>query len=436
MNSYFSYFRLPFDVTSRMEQIRFILLNLFVLFLPFDRFYSTLILYLLIITTLIDLNKEKIKLIPRQFWVFQMVFWISLSGYFYSHNKSDAGFLIERQLAILILPIIIPLAVKLTKERVNIILTTFTASCIITIMFLFGYAFYTLNSIGMSFSYLFSPAFFNHKFSSPIDIHAGYLSMYVSLCLIYLLTRLAATTLAQKIIITMALFVLTFGLLFLAARNILIYTVIILLFIYPFYYIKKKIKYFLTCIMVLSISTFFITSNQFLKNRFSINLMEDINFNKTKLNIEEIEPRSERWLLGIDLFKKSPVIGYGTGDEIQMLKTEYKKKGHVISYLDNYNVHNQYLSILIKHGIVGLIFFLGIFYYFFKVSIQSKYFMYFIFLFGICFFFLTENVLDANKGIFFFAVFNTLFGYTALFPDEPPVLKNGGIISGGVQKNR
>src|SRR5690606_1021079 len=118
--------------------------------------------------------------------------------------------------------------------------------------------------------------------------------------------------------------------------------------------------------------------------------------------------------------------------EIQMLKTEYKKKGHVISYLDNYNVHNQYLSILIKHGIVGLIFFLGIFYYFFKVSIQSKYFMYFIFLFGICFFFLTENVLDANKGIFFFAVFNTLFGYTALFPDEPPVLKNGGIISGGV----
>jgi hypothetical protein len=40
--------------------------------------------------------------------------------------------------------------------------------------------------------------------------------------------------------------------------------------------------------------------------------------------------------------------------------------------------------------------------------------MYFVFLFGICFSFLTENVLNSDKGIFFFAIFNTIFGYYAV----------------------
>lgn len=414
MNNYLSHLKLPTDVNSKLEQIRFILVNLFVFFLPFDRFYTTLILFLLITTTLIDLNKEKIKSIPRQFWIYQLVFWISLSGYFYSYHKGDAGFLIERQLIIFVFPLLIPLAINVTKDRLNVVLTTFVISCASTIVLLFCIALYTLIRVDLPVSHLFSSAFFNHKFSAPIDIHAGYLSMYISLSLIYLLTRLSTKVISHKIVLVITLFILMVGLLFLASRNILIYTVIIILLFYPFFYVKRRIRFFIISLFLISIGSIFITSNQFLRKRFSISLVEDINFNKTKLNIEEIEPRSQRWLLGIELFKASPLIGHGTGEEIKQLKKGYEQKGFAISYLNNYNVHNQYLSILIKHGVLGLTLFLFAFYYYFKISFRSKHFMYFVFLFGICFAFITENVLDSNKGIFFFALFNTLFGYTIL----------------------
>jgi O-antigen ligase len=415
MNSYFSHFSLVVgEPESRTEKLRFILLNLFVFFLPFDRFYTTLILYLIIITTILDLSKEKLRSIPHQFWIFQIVFLISVSGYFYSHNKSVGGFLIERQLAILIFPLIIPLAIKITKERINALIITFTISCTLSILILFGYALFSLYEIHEPFSRLFSSTFFNHNFSSPIGIHAGYLSIYISLCLIFILTKYSTSTRQQKVMIAFTLLILTIGLLFLAARNVLIYTVIIVLFVYPFYYVKKKALYFLMSLLIIGSSSLFIINNDFLKNRFSINLLEDINFNKSKQNILEMEPRSQRWLLGIELIKKRPLIGYGTGDEIDNLKIKYKEQGYIISYLESFNAHNQYLSILIKHGIFGLIIFLVAFYYYFKSSIQSNSFMYFVFLFGICFSFLTENVLDSNKGIFFFAIFNTIFGYYAL----------------------
>ena len=415
MNSYFSHFSLALgEPDSRIEKLRFILLNLFVFFLPFDRFYTTLILYLIIITTILDLSKEKLRSIPNQFWIFQLVFLISVSGYFYSHNKSEAGLLIERQLAILIFPLLIPLAIKITKERLNALLITFTMSCIFSILILFGYALFSLYQTHEHFSRLFSQAFFNHNFSSPIGIHAGYLSMYISLCLIFILTQYSTSTRQQKVMIVLTLLILTIGLLFLAARNVLIYTVIIVLFVYPFYYVKKKALYFLMSFLIIGSSSLFIINNDFLKNRFSINLLEDINFNKSKQNMPEMEPRSQRWLLGIELIKKRPLIGCGTGDEIDNLKPKYKEEGFVISYLENYNAHNQYLSILIKHGILGLIIFILAFFYYFKYSVQSNSFVYFVFLFGICFSFLTENVLNSDKGIFFFAIFNTIFGYYAI----------------------
>lgn len=414
MSNYFSLFKLSGDESSKLEQIRFISLNIFAFLLPFDKFYTTLILYVIIVITLIDFKWEKLKKIPRHFWLFQFVFLLSVSGYFYSSQKAVAGSLIERQLILFILPLLIPLAITITRERIRQLLITLSISSVMTVIGLFMYAFFTLYQLHLPLSDLFTDNFFNHKFSSPINIHASYLSLYLSFSAIFLITLLSQSSKLQKVLIAVCILTLSVGLLFLAARSILIYTLIVIAFVYPFFYVKNKIRFIVSLALVLLTSTVFIMTNKSMKDRFTTSIAEDVNFNSEELNLKVVEPRSGRWLAGLDVASKSLLIGHGTGDELIHLKEKYKEKGYVISYIDNYNVHSQYLSVLIKHGILGLLIFLFVFAYYFYLAIKSEDYIYITFLFGICFFFLTENVLDANKGIFYFAFFNTILGYYML----------------------
>jgi hypothetical protein len=52
--------------------------------------------------------------------------------------------------------------------------------------------------------------------------------------------------------------------------------------------------------------------------------------------------------------------------------------------------------------------------YYFKLAFQAKHFLYIAFLIVLGINFFTENVIDSNKGIFYFAFFNTLLGYYSL----------------------
>jgi len=90
------------------------------------------------------------------------------------------------------------------------------------------------------------------------------------------------------------------------------------------------------------------------------------------------------------------------------------KKNLFISYMENFNSHNQYLSYLLKHGILGFLLFVGAFVYYLRLGFKHRSFMYVAFLLLLLIGFYTENILDSNKGIVFFAFFNTFFGYLYL----------------------
>ncbi|MGC4059021.1 MAG: hypothetical protein QM743_13035 [Chitinophagaceae bacterium] len=75
---------------------------------------------------------------------------------------------------------------------------------------------------------------------------------------------------------------------------------------------------------------------------------------------------------------------------------------------------------MIKHGVAGLIVFLAALAYFFRLAVSRKNFLYVAFLTLTCLGFITEDIIDANKGIFFFAFFNTLLGYHILYIRKTP----------------
>jgi O-antigen ligase len=412
------------DVDDKTERLRFFLILLYVFSLPFDMFFSSTIFLTLGVATLIDLSVKKLKQIPKQVWLFQSVYFISVAGYFYSYNKHEAGFILERQLSILLFPLVLPLAININKSRVDAIITSLVFSACWASMMLFFHVFYVI-FIKMHLPFLstvMSGAFFNHQFSKPIGIHAGYLALYVSFSLIYVIQLfktvhpIAIRSKINYLTLSLISLLLLAALIFLASRNAFLSTLFILVIIYPLYITKNKSKY-LVIVSFCLVGCFLLLYNvPYLRQRFSSELISDIKSlpDGTYINYSHTDPRIERWEAAMELVKKSWLVGYGTGDEVTMLKTEYSKRGMFISYLEAFNAHNQYLSILLKNGIIGLLLFLFVFAYYFYQAFKSGDFMYMAFLVLLMIGFYTENILDANKGIVFFAFFNTIFGYNAI----------------------
>ena len=118
MNNFFSIYKNTFfSIEEKIERLRFLLALFFVISLSLDLFYSSIIFLTLTAVTLLDVSKEKFKRIPKQVWLFQLVFFLGVLGYVYSLNKHAAGFLLERQLTIFILPLLLPLAFKIDKLK-------------------------------------------------------------------------------------------------------------------------------------------------------------------------------------------------------------------------------------------------------------------------------------------------------------------------------
>lgn len=400
------------------ERLRFILVLLFTFSLPFNLFYSSLIFITLAVLTLFDLKKVNLKRVPGRFWLFQAVYFFALSGYFYSLNKHAAAFLLERQLTIFLFPLLLPVAIRITSEKLRMVLDVLAVSCVVTVFYLMLSMIFMIRELHVPvLKTVMSGVFFNHRFSEPIGIHAGYLSLYFSLSIIHIASLInREASWETKVMQYVCLAILFTGLMFLATRNSIITTLLILLVVFPLFSVRKKLRYILIVLACMVLAFLLVEHVPYLKERFSVELVSDIKplDNGKFLNYSATEPRIERWKCAMELIKRSPLIGYGSGDEIDMLKTEYARKGFFISYIESFNAHNQYLSIWLKHGIIGLLLFLALFYYYCRLAVKNKDFVYFAFLLLLLFGFYTENILDANKGIVFFALFNTLFGYVAL----------------------
>jgi O-antigen ligase len=159
--------------------------------------------------------------------------------------------------------------------------------------------------------------------------------------------------------------------------------------------------------LIIIAAIFSITRIGIFKERWVTSLKSDLdpNFVYTELS----EPRAVRWKSAWELIRRSPVVGYGSGSEIKLLKDKYFENKLFVSYLDELNAHNQYLSFFIKYGIIGLMLYLFTLSYGFLKAWKNKDAVFFSFMVLIAIVSLSENILDVNKGIFFYGFFFSFF---------------------------
>ncbi|MEZ4936154.1 MAG: O-antigen ligase family protein [Crocinitomicaceae bacterium] len=126
-------------------------------------------------------------------------------------------------------------------------------------------------------------------------------------------------------------------------------------------------------------------------------------------NNKTLFQRLSYWEAGWNIFKTNFIFGVGTGDIQQSFNRYYEKSNSQLLLENRHRSHNQFLSIGVSFGIIGLfVFILFLFYPLFRKS-QSIEYLHVIFLVLMCLSFLPEDTLETQSGISFFSLFYGLF---------------------------
>ncbi len=391
------------------NKISYYHLLFFLMVLPFDRFYSSIILVSFLIHTLIFTNKYSLLHIKKDTLILQSVFIVSLISVIYSPSVSASLNVISNQLALLLFPFLLTVtSLDLPKYRSQLLLGL-TFSCTLTVLYLYFDAFHVLLYYHQSPKDIFSWAFVNHNFSLPINMHATYLSMMLVICIIYSLYQLFyPQTKFKRIYFISSSLILLAGLIQLSSKSAFITLLLIVIVGFPWFLIGKiKRHQYLFITLVGSILLInLILSFQVFRVRYLETLKNDLSENNT---VVEKYGRADRWNSAWNLIKQSPVIGTGTGSEIPLLRNIYFERKMYGSYLLSLNAHNQYLSFTINSGVFGLAIYLATIGWGFWRSIKKKDLMLLCFLTLIIVVSFSEDLLDVNKGIFLYAFFFPFF---------------------------
>ena len=396
------------------NKISFWLLAFFLMTLPFDRFYSEIILLSLGIHLLIHLKKEQLSLLrDKKLIILQSVFWVGIVSMIYSADKAQAIDDTTRQLAIFIFPLLFCLcSISISKNRSHL-LFLFSMACTVTTLYLFIDAIHTIQYYKLLLSALSSSLFGNHNFSQPIDIHATYFSMYLTISLVFMLQQLIEKKEnMHKVLYGISTVILSAGLIQLSSKSVFFAILIILNIVFPLILFRGKRlwKFMLTSsIFCICIIVFLLKVGDF-KERYFLNAKADLS--NTKSIETAVEPRMERWKAAWKIIKQSPLVGHGSGTETNALKQEYFSQKMYVSYLKELNAHNEYLSLMIKSGFVGFLIYIYTIFFGIRIAIKKKDIVFLSFMVLIATVSISENILDVNKGIFFYSFFFSLFIYS------------------------
>jgi O-antigen ligase len=398
---------------SLANKISYYHLMLLMASLPFDRFYSHLILISYGLHTLIHLKRGAVK--PLFKWrtiVLQSVFFITVLSTFYSINQHEGFNDWGKQITIFLFPVFFcfnPLDVK--KYRPQLLLS-FALVCTVTVIYLYADALITIRHYQLPLSAIISGAFINHNFAEPIEMHATFFSMQLVIALVCLISVLIKEKDRYiRIFYLLCSIILTVGLVQLSSKSVLMALFIIINIAVPYFILQsaRRWKYVL-CSASLSLV---LISGILYSGVFRERILNEFKIDLSKATTNETsDGRLARWQVVTGLISKKPVIGYGSGAEIGLLQEVFYTHKLYNSYLNRLNAHNEYLSLWLKSGIIGFLIYVATLIWGFRMSFKRKDLLFFTFILLIAIVSLSENVLDVDKGIFFYSFFFTFFSFS------------------------
>lgn len=384
------------------------LLIITILLLPFSVRLSSLAMVFLAAFWLLSANYyDKFQRIRRNWPEIQwpiFYFLILTLSLLYSENKMEGWFLLERRLSLLAFPLILG-SVTLTKKQIRLILASFIFSVLIisTIGLLKTYSLFIQNQAQNSSLAL---DYYQWIFPKLVRFHAPYLAIYLSLAGLisaFWFIRLNNNLRTQILLFGLVVFF-SLTLAFTASRTAIAAYSFLIAGLFTHHLIgKKQYLLLLGCIILLFATSFYLLDSlPYLKSKF--------------LSGTGSSERWQLWEAAFIAWKNAPVFGYGIADASKEIESYFLRLNYSISFSHNFDPHNQYISTLLKSGIIGLAaFLLMLFVPAFRDLTKGRLLLPLVMLlFAGCFF--TESVLSAQKGV---VIFSLLYSLLMLHPLEP-----------------
>lgn len=349
---------------------------------------------------------------------FALYYLLYMIGVLYSeraNSQNGALFILEVKLSLLLFPIFFS-TIDFKKLHPYIFVKVqraFIIGCLISMILLFNNAVFSYFQSNSSDVFYYVKLGFVH--------HPSYIAMYFAFAISILLNwvlqnwklQVSKRNAALILIIVLQLFIVL-----LSSKAGIISVVLIYLTTILFLLSMKKWRNLIPLPVVL-IVLFLVTLMMFPASyeRFysAETAMETEPDNNTQ---DGSAARVLVWKASLDLIKKYPIFGVGTGDVEPELMKIYEENNIQLAMDESLNAHNQYLQTFIALGVIGFLFLLASLALPAIFAFRKKHLLYLLFLLMFGFNLLVESMMERQGGVVFYAFFNCFLFYFAYLSEE------------------
>lgn len=245
------------------------------------------------------------------------------------------------------------------------------------------------------------------------SIHPIYLSMHCSIAILFGFYILKAMISKLKITIVLVMMITLLLFLFLYAKKGPMLALVIVFTLFVLFQKRKKLVafYIVTIIGFISLTLLIPrTRDKFIEMQ-NIEVLKEGKVTSTNI-------RYTIYKLTQELIVESPIYGFGIGDYNNKLDEKYIENGDQILIEGSYNSHNQYFSLILMGGVLALLAFLLMMgmNLVFAIRFNNQLLILILIFYGIVM--LTENILEREGGVIFFALFLNFFASKSLYARE------------------
>lgn len=359
----------------------------------------------LLLVTLFGSVEKSINI--KELLINSSLFIVYLFSLIYTDDYEFALIKLETGLSILVIPIIfngflakLEFSVKFKVKFLKLYIFFSFLFAVFTLIFIF------IDSDSNYYLNWYADKFRKTANQLPfIGQHPIYASIFLSIPLFFFfeLIRMKAISIKVKQLFCVFLLV-NFVLLFMMSSKGVIISLLLVFIVSAII----KVKSFKLAIVAISVLTCFFIFSRRAKELFKIEVYNEINENYST------SIRFGIYRCAFKLIKSNPILGYGIGDSQRELNLCYANESNIL-LKNGFNSHNQYLDILLKTGVLGLVLFIYFLFFNIKKAIKSSNGLLLQILIFYCLIFLSENILLRQSGVIFFYFLIVFLSHPTVF---------------------
>lgn len=332
------------------------------------------------------------------------LFIVEVIGLVYTQNLDYGLHRLESKLPMVIFPIIV-FSSGLNSKHVERLLAVFVLSTVVACLYCTSLAFIDIIQTEKPLiAFIQEEQYSNIYLSEPLfSIHPTFLTLFICLAVFSIAIYMRQLK-GHYWLLLVILFLLVFSFQLASRAGYVALLCTMVLIGFSFIGLKRRallLIYVGAIVAVFALSIILIPQ---LRERLVDSVLE-VDLQQEQLNSVSYHLKS--WICSVESWYKGNILfGYGTGDEVITLAQCYEDKNWLVY---NHDAHNEFLSSLVKHGLLGLTVLSIMFFYPFYLSIRYRDLRYFTFLTTVLVCFMSESMLRGHNGLLFFTCFHALF---------------------------